>query len=117
MEQMETGNSLNTMTELQKCMQLLEDKGYTDEYEIKDGKLHCLTNDKIYTANNVTAVNFYRFEGESNPDDMSILFAIETHDGRKGTIVDAYGAYADAKIGEFMKRVETHKSVHDEKMY
>ena len=39
MEQPETGNSLNNMTELQKCLQLLEDKGYTDEYEVKDGKL------------------------------------------------------------------------------
>ncbi|MBE7173615.1 MAG: hypothetical protein INR73_23785 [Williamsia sp.] len=105
------------MTELQKCMQLLEEKGYTDEYEVREGNLHCLTNDQVYTKKDVTAANFYRFEGESNPDDMSILYAIETHDGRKGTLVDAYGAYADARIGEFMKGVEIHKSVHDEKMY
>ena len=117
MDQPATENNLNTMTELEKCLQGLEEKGYTDEYEIKEGKLHCLTNDQLYTPKEVKAANFYRFEGESNPDDMSIMYAIETHDGRKGTIIDAYGAYADARIGEFMKGVETHKSVHDEKMY
>lgn len=117
MEQFENNNSSYKMTELQKCMQLLEEKGYTDEYEVREGNLHCLTNDQVYTKKDVTAANFYRFEGESNPDDMSILYAIETHDGRKGTLVDAYGAYADARIGEFMKGVEIHKSVHDEKMY
>lgn len=117
MDQLETGNSPNNMTELERCLRLLVEKGYTDGYNIKEGKLHCLANDQLYTPKEVTAVNFYRFEGESNPDDMSILYAIETHDGRKGTIVDAYGAYADARIGDFMKGVETHKSVHDEKMY
>lgn len=114
---METDGHTDNMTELQKCLQLLDEKGYTDEYEIKDGKLHNLTSEKMYAPQDVTAVNFYRFEGASDPDDMSILYAIETHDGRKGTVIDAYGAYADAGISEFMKVVETHKSVHEEKMY
>ncbi len=39
-------------------------------------------------------VEFYRFEGASNPDDNSILYAIETSDGLKGLLVDAYGAYS-----------------------
>ncbi len=114
---MEVNDPKINMTELQKCLQLLQDKGFTDEYEIKDNKLHNLTQDKLYASSDVTAVNFYRFEGESNPDDMSILYAIETHDGRKGTVIDAYGAYSDQKIGDFMNTVETHKSVHDEKLY
>jgi hypothetical protein len=37
---------------------------------------------------------------------MSILYVIETSDGRKGTLIDAYGLYADDNIGEFMKEVE-----------
>lgn len=114
---MEARDGNTHMTELQKCLELLDAKGYTDEYEVKDGKLHNFTSEKMYAPQDITAVNFYRFEGASNPDDMSILYAIETRDGRKGTVIDAYGAYADAKIGEFMKLVETHKSVHEEKMY
>ena len=54
-------------------------------------------------------VNFYRFEGNSNPDDMSVMYAIETSDGLKGTLTDAYGLYSDDDTGEFLKEVESHK--------
>ena len=40
---------------------------------------------------------------------MSILYAIETSDGRKGTLVDAYGMYSDDETGEFMNQVEVSK--------
>lgn len=105
------------MTELGKCLVNLEADGYTDQYQIVNGRLHSLKNEKTYLPKDVTAMNFYRFEGISNPDDMSILYAVETIDGGKGTLIDAYGLYADAKIGEFMKEVEIHKSVHDVEVY
>jgi hypothetical protein len=35
---------------------------------------------------------------------------IETGNGSKGTLVDAYGVYADMMIGRFLKQVENiHK--------
>ena len=38
---------------------------------------------------------------------MAVLYLIETHnDGPKGTLVDAYGTYADSKIGDFIAAVE-----------
>jgi hypothetical protein len=37
----------------------------------------------------------YRFEGDSNPDDSSIVYAISSNTGLKGTLVDAYGAYSE----------------------
>ena len=46
------------------------------------------------TEREVRAV--YRFEGQTNPADSSILFAIESSDGRKGLRVDACGAYSGA---------------------
>jgi hypothetical protein len=40
---------------------------------------------------------------------MSILYAIETSDGRKGTLVDAYGFYSDDETGEFINQIEINK--------
>jgi hypothetical protein len=54
----------------------------------------------------VRIVDFYRFEGNTNPDDMSIMYAIETMDGQKGTISNSYGPYADATVDDFLKQVE-----------
>ncbi|MGI8599969.1 MAG: hypothetical protein ACR2KB_12015 [Chitinophagaceae bacterium] len=97
------------MTDLEKLVKELEEKGYTDEYKIEKGQLLSFANNKKYKPKEVKAVNFYRFEGISNPDDMSILYVIETCDGRKGTLIDAYGTYADDSISEFIKTVEINK--------
>src|SRR6059058_1498583 len=105
----QANDRLTNMTDLERCMQKLEASGFTDQYKVEKDRLHDLTNDKKYKAKDVKAVNFYRFEGISNPDDMSILYAIETSDGHKGTLVDAYGNYADDEIGAFMQEVEINK--------
>ena len=108
----EANDKSTYMSELQRCLAKLEEKGYTDQYRVENGKLHSLTDDsKFYKPNDVKAANFYRFEGITDPDDMSILYAIETSDGRKGTLIDAYGMYSDDETGEFMQQVDINKKV------
>jgi hypothetical protein len=97
------------MTDLEKCLNKLENEGYTDQFRVEHGKLCDLTVNKKYKPKEVKAVNFYRFEGISDPEDMSILYAIETCDGRKGTLVDAYGFYSDDNTGVFMNQIEISK--------
>lgn len=85
----------------------LNKEGYTADFVVTDGRLHAMSDDtKTYAPEDVTIVDFYRFEGESNPDDMSILYAIEARDGVKGTISSAFGTYADTDVDEFLKKVE-----------
>ena len=105
----QANDRLTEMSEMDKCLRKLESQGYLDQYKVENGKLHNLSNDKKYKAKDVKALNFYRFEGISNPDDMAILYAIETVDGRRGTLIDAYGLYADEEMGKFMQEVEINK--------
>jgi len=37
---------------------------------------------------------------------MSVVYAIETTDGRRGTLVDAYGTYATPEVDTFVKRAK-----------
>ena len=104
------------MTDMEMCMKRLDQKGYDTQYRVEKNKLVSLTTGKKYKADDVVAANFFRFEGNSNPDDMSILYAIETADGNKGTLVDAFGLYSDDDTGEFMKEVEIHKKVSQGKL-
>ncbi|MBD0368348.1 MAG: hypothetical protein ICV53_19865, partial [Flavisolibacter sp.] len=83
-----------------------------DQFRVEKKYLQSLTDKKKkYKPKDVKAVNFYRFEGISDPDDMSILYAIETCDGRKGTLIDAYGNYSDDDTGAFMQEVDINKKV------
>lgn len=81
--------------------------GYTEQFKVGSRGFHgAEEGSKAYLPEEICICNFYRFEGESDPADNSILYVIETNDGRKGTLVDAYGPYADAKVTEFMQQVE-----------
>lgn len=85
----------------------LNQEGYIADFSVRDGRLYAMSDDKkTYGPEDVTIVDFYRFEGESNPDDMSILYALETTDGVRGTISSAYGTYAESDSLEFLKQVE-----------
>lgn len=83
--------------------------GFTQDFTVVNGRLQTIGNDsnKSYAPDELTIVDFYRFEGESNPDDMSILYAIEANDGVRGTISSAYGTYGDSDTLEFLTQVET----------
>ena len=86
----------------------LNKDGFTQDFTVVEGRLQTIGHDsnKSYAPDEVTIVDFYRFEGESNPDDMSVLYAIVATDGVKGTISNAYGTYADANTDDFLKQVE-----------
>ncbi len=105
----EANDRLTFMTDLQKVQDNLEKYGYTEQFRVEKDRLVGMTSKKKYKHKDVKAVNFYRFEGIADPDDMSILYAIETCDGSKGTLTDAYGRYSDEDTGAFMKQVEIAK--------
>ena len=111
-EYSEGNDRLTFMNNEENLMTNLEKNGYMEQFRVQEDKLESLTTGKKYGIDDVKAVNFYRFEGITDPDDMSILYAIETCDGAKGTLMDAYGRYSDEDTGEFMKQVEIAKKVH-----
>lgn len=96
------------LTTLVKLENRLTSEGFTRNFRVADGRLHTFDSDseKSYGVEEVRIVNFYRFEGETDPDDMSILYAIECNDGTKGTISNSYGPKADSDVDEFLKEVE-----------
>ena len=108
----DANDRLTFMTDLEKVQSNLEKYGYTEQFRVEKGKLVGTNSKKSYKPKEVKATNFYRFEGITNPDDMSILYAIETNDGSKGTLTDAYGRYSDEETSEFMKQVDIHKETH-----
>lgn len=94
------------MKSLAECLNHLLRSGFEKQFKaVKDG-LKELSSEKIYSPAQVQIINFYRFEGESDPADNSILYALETDDGIRGTLVDAFGPYADSNVSAFIKEIE-----------
>ncbi len=99
-------NSTVVMPTLTDCTNKAIANGFTENFKVAARGLTTEGSDKFYTPEQVKISNFYRFEGWSAPEDNCILYLMETADGRKGTLIDAYGAYADAKLSTFIREVE-----------
>ena len=103
---MEKATNITEMSTLVSSLNGFVEKGFTEDYKAEQSGLKALKTGKIYRPEDIKVVDFHRFEGTSDPGDQSILYAIETIDGGKGTLVDAYGAEGDTKITAFIQQVE-----------
>lgn len=94
--------STHNLKPLSEVIDDLKNKGFSTDFIYRDGKLHAMNKDKSYSAEDITIKEEYRFEGDSDPADMSILYAIVTSDGEKGSVVDIYGADSNTELEEFL---------------
>lgn len=90
--------------------------GFTDQFRIVEDQLENLQSKNRYFSKDVTIVKEHRYEGMSNPSDMSLLYVIKTNDGGKGTILASYGANADNALHEFMNMVP-EENINDDLMF
>ena len=97
----------NEMSPMVKVLADLNQSGYTTQFKACEKGLTSLETQKCYKPKEVEVKHFYRFEGESSSDDNSIIYAIETKNGEKGTLIDSYGAYSDPLVEDFIKKVKS----------
>jgi hypothetical protein len=109
---MASSTNTDDMKTLASCLNKIVKDGYGENFKVTDEGLQSLETEKIYKPEQVHIVNFFRFEGASDPSDSAILYVIETTDGAKGSLTDAYGMYADPEIDTFIKEVENISKKH-----
>lgn len=100
------GSDHDSMKTLSSCTIKLSQDGYSTQFKALKNGLESLETHDVFSPQEVKIINFYRFEGESDPSDNAILYVIETSSGEKGTLTDAYGVYTDQKVSEFVQQVE-----------
>jgi hypothetical protein len=79
-------------------------RGFTEQFKLESNGLRGVQSGQTFAPGQIRIVEQYRFEGVSDPDDMSIVFAIETGNGVRGTLTDAFGVYADPRVGAFIRK-------------
>lgn len=88
----------------------LNRRGFTEHFKVVDGRLRAVEQGKTFPPDRVVVAEYHRFEGVSDPDDMAILYGLETRDGVRGTLTDAFGSYADPVVGTFMEAVPVRRA-------
>jgi hypothetical protein len=97
-------------TTLAGVMEDMAERGFTEHFKVENGRLRAVGKGERFSPDRVVVTEYYRFEGVSDPDDMAILYGIETRNGIRGTLTDAFGFYADARVGAFMSNVPLRRS-------
>ena len=84
----------------------LKARGYTINFNIAFDKLICSENKTILNPEEFEIVEVHRFEGNSNPADEDVVYAVESKDGNiKGSLSSAFGLYADAASAEMLRKL------------
>jgi quercetin dioxygenase-like cupin family protein len=107
---------MDTMTTVSEVLNVLKQRGYTVDFNLKDNCLICNNNSLEIFPDQFVVDKHYRFEGPSDPGDEAIVYAIssETHN-LKGTLVNGYGVYANEMTDEMIKALdENSKSIYSE---
>lgn len=93
------------------AVQGLNQRGFTCNLELTGGMLRAVESGETFRPQDLTIVEHHRFEGASDPDDMAIVYGIESNSGIRGVLVDAYGVYADPRVSEFLKTVKMREGL------
>lgn len=71
-------------------------RGYTANLSLEGDTIDDKEHEIHMGADDFEIDEFYRFEGQSNPSDMSIIYGISSEKYQlKGVLINAYGTYAD----------------------
>jgi hypothetical protein len=103
--------SVNAYPSSTEALADLARRGFTANFEFLDGALTDVDSGRTFGAPELTIVEHHRFEGASDPDDMEIVYAIESRDGTRGVLVDAFGTYSNPELSRFIEQVAIHETV------
>jgi hypothetical protein len=99
------------MRTLSSAIERLNGEGFTAHFGVVGDRLRAFDSGKTFGAHEVTIRGYQRFEGASDPDDMAILYAVESLDGTRGSLVDAFGVYSNPTVSAFLQDVPIRRTV------
>ena len=89
----------------------LAKRGYTIDFELLAEKdcLACHKTSTYLSPDEFEIDEIYRFEGNSDPGDEMIVYAVSAKEYNvKGIVVNAYGMYSDSATSKIIERLKKH---------
>ena len=86
----------------------LKKRGFGVDFNLEENCIVCHA-DK-FDVKDFEIVEVYRFEGDSDPSDQAVVYAIESLNGMKGVLVSGYGISAEGMSAEMAKKLSVNRS-------
>lgn len=99
--------SYDTVTE---AVNDLRERGYDTDFNLDYDQIICPTDNIYLKPDEFEITEVHRFEGDTNPSDEDVVYAVESKDGKhKGIITSAFGLYADPISDKMVGKLTMHK--------
>jgi len=85
----------------------LKKRGFDIDFNLQENCLVC--HGEKFNVNDFEIVEVYRFEGDSDPSDEAVVYAIQSTNGKKGVLVSGYGISAEGMSAEMAKKLSIQK--------
>ena len=86
----------------------LKQRGFEVDFNLQENCIVC-HGDK-FSIDDFEITEVYRFEGNTDPSDEAIVYAIESKTGKKGVLVSGYGISAEGMSAEMVKKLSIHRN-------
>lgn len=102
---------MKSYSTLSEAVNDLQKRGFTNDFKFCNDAIECPMLELKLHPDNFEIVEFYRFDGMTDPADEAIVYAIQSIDGKtKGLLINGYGIYTDALSDEMLKKLKEHHS-------
>lgn len=90
----------------------LKERGFTIDFNLEYDCIVCHDTPISLLPDEFEIVEIYRFEGNTDPADEAIVFAIQGKNDEKGILVNGFGVYTDAVSDEMVKKLSVRHTVN-----
>lgn len=83
----------------------LKERGYTIDFNVENDCIVCHETPLKLRPDEFEIAEVHRYEGDSDPADEAIVYAIESKHGQKGILVNGFGISADPASDEMIAKL------------
>lgn len=95
---------------LSEAISALQQQGYTEDFNLNQNCIECRNGEYKIFHDEFKVDKYYRFEGQTDPADESILYAVSSDKyGLKGLLVNGYGINSEAITNEMLDTLRMQK--------
>jgi hypothetical protein len=105
----------DTMEPMREAIARLERAGFRDQFRARRDGFVEVESGRVHEPESLIVDEIVRFEGESDPADEAVLYALRSRDDQvRGTFLTTYGPIADPIGAKLIRRLDTrHETARD----
>src|SRR5882757_3508658 len=84
----------------------LKKRGYNIDFNLDFDCITCNNTPTALKPSEFEITEVYRFEGNSDPADEAVVYAIESKHGQKGVLVNGFGISSDDASNEMIEKLK-----------